>query len=64
MPEADDISTEDHTEINLQPLNDDCKLLGSLLDTCLKHEIGETLFAKVGEKSTWLGWWNCQSMLH
>ena len=48
MPEADDVQAEgDHTEINLQPLNDDCKLLGSLLDTCLKHEIGENLFQKV-----------------
>ena len=38
---------EEHSEINLQPLDDDCKLLGSLLDTCLKHEIGDTLFCKV-----------------
>lgn len=33
-------------EIDLQPLDDDCKLLGTLLDSCLKHEIGETLFNK------------------
>ena len=36
-------------EIDLQPLDDDCKLLGTMLDTCLKHEIGETLFSKASE---------------
>lgn len=34
-------------EISLQPLDDDCRMLGSLLDQCLKHEIGDELFSKV-----------------
>lgn len=32
----------------LQPLVDDCRLLGSLLDDCLRIEVGEELFQKVG----------------
>lgn len=31
----------------LRPLEDDCQLLGDLLDDCLKIEIGEELFEKV-----------------
>lgn len=31
----------------LQPLVDDCHLLGSLLDDCLRIEVGEELFQKV-----------------
>ena len=31
----------------LQPLVDDCRLLGSLLDDCLRIEVGEELFQKV-----------------
>lgn len=34
----------------LQPLVDDCRLLGSLLDDCLRIEVGDELFAKVGRK--------------
>mmetsp|Transcript_11538 Transcript_11538/g.34176 ORF Transcript_11538/g.34176 Transcript_11538/m.34176 type:complete len:888 (-) Transcript_11538:12-2675(-) len=44
MGEAHDLHAE---EISLQPLDDDCRLLGSLLDQCLRHEIGDALFAKV-----------------
>lgn len=36
------LQTED-----LTPLEDDCKLLGSMLDDCLKVEVGESLFKKV-----------------
>jgi phosphoenolpyruvate carboxylase len=32
---------------DLTPLEDDCKLLGSLLDECLRVEVGEALFEKV-----------------
>ncbi len=42
--EGSDITAGD---INLRPLIDDCTLLGSLLDRCLRHEIGEELFHKV-----------------
>lgn len=31
----------------LAPLEDDCKLLGALLDDCLKIEVGDELFEKV-----------------
>lgn len=31
----------------LQPLVDDCRLLGSLLDDCLRIEVGDELFHKV-----------------
>lgn len=31
----------------LQPLVDDCRLLGSLLDDCLRIEVGDELFNKV-----------------
>ena len=31
----------------LQPLVDDCRLLGSLLDDCLRIEVGDELFKKV-----------------
>lgn len=31
----------------LQPLVDDCRLLGSLLDDCLRIEVGEDLFEKI-----------------
>ena len=31
----------------LAPLEDDCKLLGALLDDCLKIEVGDELFKKV-----------------
>lgn len=31
----------------LQPLVDDCRLLGSLLDDCLRIEVGDELFAKI-----------------
>lgn len=31
----------------LRALEDDCRLLGDLLDDCLKKEIGEELFEKV-----------------
>ncbi|KAL4853378.1 Phosphoenolpyruvate carboxylase 2 [Chlorella vulgaris] len=31
----------------LQPLVDDCRLLGSLLDDCLRIEVGEELFQKI-----------------
>lgn len=34
-------------EFNLQPLEDDCKLLGSLLDDTLKTEVGAAGFAKL-----------------
>lgn len=34
-------------EYPLAPLEDDCKLLGSLLDDCLRIEVGDDLFAKV-----------------
>ncbi|KAG1676257.1 hypothetical protein FOA52_006475 [Chlamydomonas sp. UWO 241] len=43
----DDSTERQSEEISLQPLDDDCRMLGSLLDYCLKHEIGDTLFAKV-----------------
>jgi hypothetical protein len=33
-------------EYPLQPLVDDCRLLGSLLDDCLRIEVGEELFEK------------------
>lgn len=32
----------------LQPLVDDCRLMGSLLDDCLRIEVGDELFEKVG----------------
>ncbi|EFJ52200.1 hypothetical protein VOLCADRAFT_56464 [Volvox carteri f. nagariensis] len=32
---------------DLTPLEDDCKLLGSLLDECLRVEVGEGLFKKI-----------------
>ncbi|GIL43148.1 hypothetical protein Vafri_973 [Volvox africanus] len=32
---------------DLTPLEDDCKLLGSLLDECLRVEVGEDLFKKI-----------------
>ena len=31
----------------LAPLEDNCKLLGSLLDDCLRIEVGDELFEKV-----------------
>lgn len=31
----------------LQPFLDDCSLLGSLLDDCLRIEVGDELFEKV-----------------
>lgn len=34
-------------EYPLAPLEDDCKLLGALLDDCLKIEVGDELFQKV-----------------
>ncbi|MEW5303367.1 MAG: hypothetical protein WDW36_006068 [Sanguina aurantia] len=37
-----------HTgDYDLRPLEDDCSLLGSLLDDCLRVEVGENLFKKV-----------------
>lgn len=43
-------STDDIVNIDvysLAPLEDDCKLLGTLLDDCLKEEVGEELFKKL-----------------
>eukprot|EP00879_Flechtneria_rotunda_P030721 GHRR01033393.1.p1 GENE.GHRR01033393.1~~GHRR01033393.1.p1 ORF type:complete len:182 (+),score=34.92 GHRR01033393.1:705-1250(+) len=43
-------STDDYTfaeDYSLAPLIDDCSLLGSLLDDCLKSEVGTELFHKV-----------------
>eukprot|EP00882_Tetradesmus_deserticola_P002991 GHRQ01003176.1.p1 GENE.GHRQ01003176.1~~GHRQ01003176.1.p1 ORF type:complete len:1130 (+),score=552.97 GHRQ01003176.1:118-3507(+) len=44
-------STDDYnfqsSEISLAPLIEDCNLLGSLLDDCLKSEVGTELFNKV-----------------
>ncbi len=34
-------------DYSLAPLEDDCKLLGGLLDEALKTEVGEELFLKV-----------------
>lgn len=34
----------------LQPFLDDCSLLGSLLDDCLRIEVGEELFEKVSAR--------------
>jgi hypothetical protein len=34
----------------LRPLEDDCQLLGDLLDDCLKIEIGAELFQKVNSE--------------
>lgn len=34
-------------EINLQPLEDDNRLLGSMLDQCLRQDIGDVMFARV-----------------
>lgn len=42
---TDDIVNID--EYSLAPLEDDCKLLGSLLDDCLKEEVGDELFKKL-----------------
>lgn len=39
---------------DLTPLEDDCKLLGSLLDDCLRVEIGETMFKKVSRGSCYM----------
>ncbi len=36
-----------HTSYSLAPLIDDCKLLGILLDDCLKADVGTELFSKV-----------------
>lgn len=36
----------------LAPLEDDCKLLGALLDDCLKIEVGDELFEKVALSAT------------
>ncbi len=52
MPDYDELGentleSTSESAIGLQPLDDDCRLLGNLLDVCLKHEIGETLFKKV-----------------
>lgn len=33
-------------EYPLAPLEEDCKLLGSLLDDCLRIEVGDHLFSK------------------
>ncbi|KAI8477117.1 MAG: phosphoenolpyruvate carboxylase-domain-containing protein [Monoraphidium minutum] len=44
-------STDDYhfaEDYSLAPLVDDCKLLGILLDDCLKADVGTELFAKVG----------------
>jgi phosphoenolpyruvate carboxylase len=44
-------STDDYnfqsSEISLAPLVEDCNLLGSMLDDCLKSEVGTELFNKV-----------------
>lgn len=41
-----------HTgDYDLRPLEDDCNLLGSLLDDCLRVEVGENLFKKVREEA-------------
>jgi phosphoenolpyruvate carboxylase len=43
-------STDDYhfaEDYSLAPLIDDCNLLGSLLDDCLKSEVGIELFNKV-----------------
>lgn len=37
-------------EYPLAPLEDDCKLLGSLLDDCLRIEVGDHLFSKASPK--------------
>lgn len=44
-------STDDYNvtaeELDMAPLEDDCKLLQSLLDECLRLELGEELFSKI-----------------
>lgn len=41
-------TTDDITEdLSFQALDDDCRLLKSLLDDCLKHEVGEEFLGKV-----------------
>lgn len=43
-------TTDDYTfaeDYPLQPLVDDCRLLGSLLDDCLRLEVGDELFGKL-----------------
>lgn len=42
-------STDDYhfsEDFNVQPLIDDCNLLGKLLDDCLKSEVGVDLYSK------------------
>jgi phosphoenolpyruvate carboxylase len=49
-------STDDYhfaEDYSLASLTDDCNLLGSLLDDCLKSEVGVELFNKVGLRSGW-----------
>lgn len=43
-------------EFNLQPLEDDCKLLGSVLDDTLKTEVGAAGFSKL-QKIRWAQPW-------
>ena len=42
-----DTTDEIAEEMSFQPLEDDCKLLGSLLDDCLRHEVGEEFMAQI-----------------
>jgi hypothetical protein len=38
-------------DYTLAPLEDDCKLLGSMLDDCLRNEVGEELYSKASTPS-------------
>lgn len=40
-------------DYTLAPLEDDCKLLGSMLDECLRSEVGEELYQKVWDHNAW-----------
>jgi hypothetical protein len=49
---AEDFSqTGAQGDINLTPLDDDCRLLASILDQSLKLEVGDVLFHKVRAKA-------------
>lgn len=55
-----DTTDEIAEEMSFQPLEDDCKLLGSLLDDCLRHEVGEDFMARI-EKVRSLAHVSCDS---
>lgn len=46
MDHHDDLHSTYAEDYPLRPLEDDCQLLGDLLDSTLKIEIGEELFQK------------------